>query len=173
MACAGTQCAIRQGDDPVSDEELAHASRDYRCHDCSRTIRRGELYFNRHTDFTVLCISCLEIRKERWAKLRDTEPIKQRILDDLRSKGPMSSQDLREKYGTSFLSWIRQLKAAGYPIMRSRAPSNHYVYYLETEAQLRQCDDCGRTYWAAFVGEPPRLQRLCDACLHRLRVKMP
>jgi len=149
--------------DHISENPIRHAREEYQCHDCSKTIRAGDLYYNRRTDFTILCMPCYEMRKARWLKLRDVGGRKKSLLADLR-RGSWSAGQLHMKYGSSYNKWIRDLKQEGHPIWR-RKNRGEVIYYLQEEEDPgTKCRLCGRLFLAGDDAETAK-RKLCLDCL--------
>ena len=157
--------------DEIPDNPVRHASTEYQCHDCSTVIRAGDLYYNRHTDFTILCMKCYEARNQRWRKLRDSSEKEREMLTDLRLH-EREAHDLQDKYGTRYISLLRKLRMKGHAIWRTRL-HGHVIYHIEeTQEPGVRCQDCGRL----FTAPPDTItakRRLCPDCFASLGIMSP
>jgi len=149
--------------DKISENPFRHASVEYKCHDCSDVIRVGDLYYNRRTDFTILCIPCYEARNKRWRQLRDTSDNARSMLRDLR-RAEQTSRELQERYGTRYISLLRKLTMKGHPIWKT-STHGQVTYRLEEDNHsTTRCRFCGRFFSAAPDTMAVR-GKLCPDCL--------
>ncbi len=95
-------------------------------------IHVGDVYFNRRTDFTILCMPCWEARQARWREMRDTSEREHSLLEDIRDQ-PRSARELQEKYGALYVRLFRKLRMKGYPVGRHRVGSSVY-YFVEEDS---------------------------------------
>ena len=141
---------------------------EYQCHDCSKPIRVGDLYYHRRTDFTILCLVCFNQRKTQWLKLRDVRGKKENLLSDLR-RGSWTASQLHTKYGSSYSKWIRDLKLKGHPIWRTRIGGAVIYHIQEDEYPGIRCRKCGR-FFDTTPDTITAKKHLCPDCLASLGI---
>lgn len=138
---------------------VQHAKKEYRCKDCLRVIRIGELYYNRYRDRTIYCMECYEPRRQNWFKHRDTSSQEQAVLETL-SRGSITARELHSEFGMSYVSLTRKLKMKGYPIGKRKESGRTTYYLVRRECS---CQSCGRLFFfVPMDGESE--PTLCERC---------
>lgn len=148
----------------------------------------GDLYFNRTTDHCILCLSCWDKRKRRWAATRSPPDGPEKLLEFLRET-PRNSHQMHEAYGPRYVSLIRKLILQGHPIWKRRVGRN-VVYSFgepvdktgiprpkrppvrvhdsqEPGGWSERCNNCDEVI-VLVEGEKPG-RRFCQDCIDRER----